>query len=369
MHRGVRQFLKWVGANRATLTLNPPASNAELRALEQTLGGPLPSDLRLILTRFNGGELPVGKMLPVGLEPGTIGAAVRDYAQAVKKDFLDPALLLPVCQTAEGSLLAFDRSAGPVSDTWPIVDYYPDTGEERMIHRTMDGWCQTCVNEWESGDFGAEFTLDVYLRKGERHVNVEPDVATAYASVAHARKRAGMPEESMKAYLAAARCVPPLPWCDWEALKIAVLIDKRAEAYEASSRLAARAPSSAWEQRETTPLWVAQVVAPLARRTGSPSRWVRMLSQLEEAADDDERPDVHAIRMAIETGGPFPPLDPLREEPLVPPQPDLDAWFTAVKRSYHAGVVRDEDLLLEPSMAPLRERYPLGDCLRARRDF
>jgi hypothetical protein len=40
-----------------------------------------------------------------------------------------------------------------------------------------------------------------------------------------------------------------------------------------------------------------------------------------------------------------------------------------VKRSYHAGVVRDEDLLLEPSMAPLRERYPLGDCLRARRDF
>ena len=120
---------------------------------------------------------------------------------------------------------------------------------------------------------------------------------------------------------------------------------------------------------KTTPLWVAQVVAPLARRTGSPSRWVRMLSQLEEAADDDERPDVHAIRMAIETGGPFPPLDPLREEPLVPPQPDLDAWFTAVKRSYHAGVVRDEDLLLEPSMAPLRERYPLGDCLRARRDF
>mgnify|MGYP006992420993 CR=1 FL=1 len=58
-----------------------------------------------------------------------------------------------------------DRSAGPVSDTWPVVDYYPDTGEERMIHRTMDGWCQTCVNEWESGDFGAEFTLDVYLRR------------------------------------------------------------------------------------------------------------------------------------------------------------------------------------------------------------
>ena len=173
----------------------------------------------------------------------------------------------------------------------------------------------------------------------------------------------------MRAYLAAARCVPSLPWCDWEALKIAVLIDKRAEAYEASSRLAARAPASAWEQRETSPLWVAQVVAPLARRTGSPSRWVRMLSQLEEAAPEDEREDVEAIRVAMETGAPFPPLDPLREEPLVPPMEDTNAWFDAVKRSYLAGVVRDEDLLLEPTMAPLRERYPLGDCLRVRRDF
>ena len=311
----------------------------------------------------------MGKVLPVGLEPGTIGAAVRNYAEAVGEDFLDPDLLLPFCETAEGSLLAFDRSAGPVSDTWPIVDYYPDTGETTIVHRTMDGWCQTCVSEWESPDHSADFTLDVYLRKGQRHASVETDVATAHASVAHAYKRAGMPEEALKSYLAAARCVPPLPWCDWEALKLATLIDRRADAHEAASRLSAPGPDETWDKRETTPLWVAQVVAPLARRTGSPSRWVRIFNRLEAMADEDDAPIIATYLRALQNGGEFPTLTEFREEPVVTPVSDTDEFFKAVARAYYSGHLRDEDLLLEPTLDPLRSRYPLADCVRIRRDF
>lgn len=369
MHRGVRQFLRWVEGHKDTLNLNPPATSAEMQALEHSLGGPLPTDLRLMLTRFNGGELPVGQVLPVGLEPGTIGAAVREYAEAVNRDFLDPELLLPFCETVEGSLLAFDRSAGPVSDTWPIVDYYPDTGDERLIHRTLDGWCENCVGEWDSGDHDAEFTLDVYLRKGQRHVRTEPDVATAYATVAHAYKRAGRPEEAVESYLQGARCVPPLAWCDWEALKIAVLIGSEDHAYEAASRLALRGPDNAWEKRETTPLWVAQVAAPIARSSRRRDRWARMMDNLYLMADDEDREAVGQIRDALEAGSPLPPLDPIREEPVVPPQEDLEQWWQAVRGAYHQGLLRDEDLLLEPSLKALRQRFSLGECLRIRRDF
>ena len=38
---------------------------------------------------------------------------------------VDPELLLPFHHTELGSYLAFDRSAAPISDTWPIVDFDP----------------------------------------------------------------------------------------------------------------------------------------------------------------------------------------------------------------------------------------------------
>ena len=259
------------------------------------LGGPLPADLRFVLTRFNGGTLPAGNLLPAGIEPGTIGATVREYAEAVGGDFLDSELLLPFHRTPEGSLLCFDRSAGPVSDTWSIVDYYEDLDEHRLMYRTFDGWCRVCVAEWTSPDFAADFTLDTYLRSGQRHADVEPDVATAHATVAHALKRAGRPEDALESYLRGARCVPQLPWCDWEALKIAAILHLHVPAFEAATRVSSHAPAHRWAQRETTPGRVAEVAGPLILSARDREPWMRILDHLHQQADAEDQTVIAAI--------------------------------------------------------------------------
>ena len=372
MHRGVREFIQWIEKNRdrSDIKLNPPATAAELSALEQQLGGPLPADLRFVLGRFNGGDLPTGSLLPGGIEPGTIGAAVRKYAEAVGADFLDPELLLPFFRTAEDSLLCFDRSAGPVSDTWPIVDYDSESGEERLVYRTFDGFCRNCVADWTAPDFHAEFTLDTYLNKGRRHAAIEHDVASAHATVAHASKRAGLADEALESYLKAARCVPPLPWCDWEALKIAVLIGSNEAAFEAASRLCSRAPAARWQARETTPGRVAEVIGAAAARADDTTRWVRLLDQLAAQTDDaSERAVVDAVRAAAKAGAPMPDPRPVRSGSVVAAEPDAETFWQAARKAYLEGRLRDEDLLFDPAMLRLAEVKPIGDLLRIRRDF
>lgn len=370
MHRGVRELIQWVEANseRPDVRLNPPASSSDIGALEQMLGGPLPADLKLVLSRFNGGTLPAGELLPAGTGPGTIGSTVREYAEAVGGDFLDTELLLPFHRTPEESLLAFDRSAGPVSDTWPIVDYFEDLQEHRLMYRTFDGWCRVCVAEWTSADFGEDFDLDTYLRAGLRHAAVEPDVATAHATVAHALKRSGEADRSLEAYLRAARCVPPLPWCDWEALKLAAILDEPAAALEAAERLCSMAPQTRWKQRETSAARVAEVVAPMAARATDAAPWRRLIGWLEAQASDAERGVVAAIREALDQGEPPPDPRPLRPAP-VPRQADLDQWWSAVQQGYATGEVRDEDLLLHPDLIGLGRVRSFAPLIRARREF
>ncbi|MEM9192977.1 MAG: hypothetical protein AAGF12_27630, partial [Myxococcota bacterium] len=298
----------------------------------------------------------------------TIEAAVRQFAEQTGADFLDPELLMPCHRTVEGSILCFDRSAGPVSDTWSIVDYYEDTGETRLVFRTFDGWCRLCVAEWDADDFGAEFSLDKYLRQGERHAAMEPDVSTAHATVAHAYRRAGQPEKALESYLRAARCVPSLLYCDWEALKLAVLLGRPGEALEAASRLCSRAPSSRWRERETTPAQVADVIGKVAVHVSDPSVWIRLLDQLEEQAEGAEKSQAHAVRRAVVQRGTLPP--PRRNgEPAVAPHPDPTAWWQAVQKSYYEGALRDEDLLLDPQLASLGQRFDFQELLRIRRDF
>lgn len=370
MHRGVKEFVAWVDGARDTdeVKLNPPAPDAQLSAVEQMLGGPLPADLRLVLTRFNGGKLPVGELMTAGIEPGSIGAEVRVYAESVGKDFLDPELLLPFLKTAEGSLLAFDRSAGPVSDTWPIVDYYPDTGDHRLMHRTFDGWCSRCVEEWTSEDWGADFSVDTYLRAGQRHVNVEPDVATAHATVAHAHRRAGQPKEALAAYLKASRCVPPLHWVDWEALKIAALLFDPLAGLEALTRLASWAPVERWSERETDPGRVAEVAAFIAVRVPDKEPWIKLLLQLE-AQGQDTTGVVEAIRVALQNNSPLPAPRAPREESVVPRDADVDVWFQNVRVAYTQGALRDDDLLLDPTLRPLSKVRDFAEVIRIRRDF
>ena len=369
MHRGLRELVQWVDAHRDDLDLNPPATASEIGALEQMLGGPLPTDLKEIYKRFNGGTLPVGTLLPAGNEPGTIGATVREYAEAVGGDFLDPELLLPFHRTLEGSLLAFDRSAGPVSDTWSIVDYYEDTGDHRLMYRTFDGWCRHCVAEFTSDDFGQEFDLGTYLRSGLRHVEVEPDVATAHATVAHALKRAGRPQDAMESYLKAARCVPPLQWCDWEALKIAALLGDLRAGFEAAHRLACRGPETRWSARETSPGRTAEVMGLLARRDDEPGPWLRLFEQLQEQADGGDGRLVQQIAAAIESGEPLPAPRPMRDEPVVPDPGGMDEWARAAHDAYANGVCRDEDLIFDPGLRRLGRVRDLSGLLRIRREF
>ncbi|NOY91171.1 MAG: SMI1/KNR4 family protein [Deltaproteobacteria bacterium] len=371
MHRGVRRFIHWLETHRDAegVALERPARSEEVAQLEHQIGMPIPADLRLALSHFNGGSTPAGTLLPAGSGPGTIEAVLRELAGREDADFLDPELLLPFHRTLEGSLLAFDRSAGPVSDTWPIVDYDEESGEQRLVHRTFDGFCEKCVADWTAPDFELEFTLDSYLLQGQRHAEVEPDVASAHATVAHALRRSGRPEDAMESYLRAAACVPPLSWCAWEALKIAALLLRREEGFEAASRLASRAPQAAWARRETTPLRVAELVVMLAAGDPEPAPYVHLLDLLLEAAWGDQVAAVGALRATLKQGDPLPAPRPPESPSGLEPGSDPAASWALAEAAYHAGSLRDEHLLFEPQLAALGAIHPLGDLLRIRRDF
>ncbi len=369
MHRGVREFTAWIEENREDprVDLNPPATTAEFSALEQQLGGPLPADLRFVLTRFNGGRLPSGHMLPAGIEPDTIGAAIRQYAEEAKHDFLDNQILLPFLRTNEESLLAFDRSGGPVSDTWPIIDYFGDSGEEPVVYRTFDGWCRHSVANWRAEPPDAEFTLDMYLARGSRHVDAEPDVASGHATVAHALKRAGRPAAALAAYLAAGRCVPTLPWCDWNALMLAVLVEDHAAAFEATSRLASRGPADLWRRRDTTPAKVAEAAAQvLPRDERDHTEWNRLFDMLAEQAGE-EREVIEAIRRAMLDPAVPVPLPRASERVLTTDSPE-EQW-AELQAGYENGQIRDAHLVLDPHIVRLRRLRPVTTLLRIRREF
>ncbi|MDQ3036615.1 MAG: SMI1/KNR4 family protein, partial [Myxococcota bacterium] len=245
----------------AGVVLQAPAQARDVQTIEHHVGSPLPADLRLVLGRFNGAATPAGTLLSAAPGPGaTIEAALKEVAAQREASFLDPDLLLPFHRTEHGTVLAFDRSAAPIADTWPIVDYDPDSGEVRLVHRTFDGWCRLCVTEW-TAEVETPFDLDKYLRQGLRHVKIEPDVSIAHVTVGHALRRAGRPEEALESYLRGGRCVPAIAWADWEALKIASVLGDVDAAIESGGRLAKRTPEHIWEQRGTAPSRVAYVLA------------------------------------------------------------------------------------------------------------
>lgn len=373
MHRGVRELIRWVQEHDGSETVRArrPAAAKDITALEHQLGAPLPADLKLVLSVFDGAILPNGVLLSSLAGPGdTIEAALRTIADERGVSFLDPEMLLPFHRTELGSYLAFDRSAAPISDTWPIVDYDPQSGETRLVHRTFDGWCRLCVREWTSADYSDEFTVDKYLRQGERHVEIEPDVSIAHVTVAHALRRAGEPERALESYLRAGRCVPAVAWADWEALKLAVTLGYPADAFEAAARLGKRAPASTWERRETTPSRVAYAVGKAAPEPGGNQEpWLRILDQLvAQALDDDDRDAAKAIRLAVVTGEPLPPPSPEQHAPIAT-EGDPATVFAAACEAYRQGLLRDEDLVLDPRLDILRSGHDPADILRIRRDF
>lgn len=373
MHRGVRELIQWAeeNAGRGDVVLCGPAQAGDIDTLEQEIGSPLPTDLRAVLGRFNGAQLPSGRLLTAAQGPGpTIGAALRQVATQRDRSHLDPELLLPFAQTEHGTVLAFDRSAAPVSDTWPIVDFDPESGDVRLVHRTFDAWCRVQVAEWTSRDFGEAFTIERYLAQGRRHAAIEPDVSVAHVTVGHALRRAGRPEEALASYLRGARCVPAEPWCDWEALKLAVVLGDDASVLEAGGRLGKRAPQSTWALRGTTPSRVAFVVARAMRRTErtEPTPWLRILVHLEaQGWDEADHAACTAIRQAVEAGAALPspsPPQPRKVPPFEPPE----AWWSHLEASYRAGILRDDDLALDPIYDSLPDRRA-ADLLRIRREF
>ena len=374
MHRGVREFVRWVQNedNAELVSVERAATGRVMSALEHQLGAPLPEDLKLVLRVFNGATLPNGVLLSAEPGPGaTIESALKALAEDRGTSFLDPDLLLPFHRTEAGSYLTFDRSAAPVSDTWPIVDYDLETGESRLIHRTFDGWCRLCVAEWTSADYNGEFTIEKYLAQGERHALVEPDVSIAHVTVAHALRRAGRPEDSLDSYLRAGRCVPAIAWSDWEALKLAALLGAPKPALEAASRLGKRAPVRMWDERETTPSRVAYALAQVAPRSGPEQEpWLRLLDQLVcQALDDDDRDAVVGIRQAVVTGANEPPPPSPPQEADIELADDLEQAWAACEAAYTEGWLREDDLLLDPRFRRLSSHRPVADLLRIRRGF
>ena len=374
MHRGVRDYIRWLEDNgtRADVKLQPPAKLVDLTTIEHETGSPIPLDLRLVLGRFNGAQTPAGTLLTAAPGPGsTIEAALKEVATQRECSWLDPDMLLPFARTEQGSVLAFDRSAAPVADTWPIVDYDPESGEVRIVHRTFDGWCRTCVGEWNHPDFDQPFTLDRYVAAGRRHAEAEPDVSIAHVTVGHGLRRAGEPEEALEAYVRGARCVPAVAWADWEALKLAAVLHDTHALLECAKRLAKRTPGKTWEMRGTTPSRVVYLIA-RALRSESPeprTQYLRAMDHLAtQAQGDEDRAAIVGIIEAIASDGPMPPPAPPKDN-VVPPQPDLGVWWEAMRAAYNAGQLRDDDLALDPTYDALGASYVLGDILRIRRDF
>lgn len=374
MHRGVRDYIRWLEDNRARpgVTLQPPATMRDLTAIEHDTGSPIPIDLRLVLGRFNGATTPAGTLLTAAPGPGaTIEAALKEVAEQRNCSFLDPDMLLPFARTEHGAILAFDRSAAPIADTWPIVDYDPESGEVRIVHRTFDGWCRTCVGEWNHPDFDEPFTLDRYLAAGRRHAQVEADVSVAHVTVGHALRRAGEPDDALASYLKGARCVPAVPWADWEAMKIATILNDARAVLESATRLAKRTPARTWEMRGTTPSRVAFVIARTIRfeQPDPKTQYLRAIDHLVgQALDDDDAKAIQAIVTALDDDSPLPLPSPPKDN-VVPASEDLAAWWAALRASYAAGQLRDDDLALDPTYDPLRGHYALGDLLRIRREF
>jgi hypothetical protein len=367
MHRGVQALISWIleNPNFTGLQMHPPATPAAVARIEEAIASPLPSDLRLLLGRWDGGQLPSGTLLDTAeTGPHSLLQALAELGRRLGRPAEDPELPLPYFLGSDGALLAFDRSAAPIADAWPVIDCPPDGAELRLVHRTFDGWCRLCLAQWTAPDFGARFSLDGYLRSGQRHVDVEPDVPAAHATVAHALRRSGEPELALQSYLRAGRAVPPLPFCDWEALKLALLLGDAGSALEAGRRSSARVSAAGWRARATTPGRVAEALGLLASEIDPPEPLLSLLDQLAEQADEGERGLVAAIRHAVCDGSALPPTRPGRADGAAP----LTEW-PQLAEAYRQGGVRDEDLLFDPIYQKLGRTQPLADLLRIRREF
>ena len=163
-----------------------------------------------------------------------------------------------------------------------------------------------------------------------------------------------------------------MAWTDWEALKLAALLRYPAHALEAGLRLGKRAPTFMWDERETTPSRVAFALAKVAPPPGSEDQepWLRILDQLvSQALDDEDLEAATSIRKFVVTG----------EGSLAEPSPgqeaeidfsdDLEALWLYCAEQYKAGVLREDDLLMDPRFEPLSKVHDLVDLLRIRRGF
>lgn len=173
----------------------------------------------------------------------------------------------------------------------------------------------------------------------------------------------------MTAYLAAASCVPSLPWCAWEALKLAVLLGDVDAGFAAASRLAKRAPREAWESRETTPRRVAELVAMLAIGRPELGPFLHLLDLLLEAADEEDVASMAELRLAVREGHVLPDPDPPDVPSGLAPSADPAGLWEAARQAYLAGQLRDDHLLFEPAPRSLAATHPVADLLRIRRDF
>ena len=98
--------------------------------------------------------------------------------------FLDPELLLPFHRTDTGSYLCFDRSAAPVSDTWPVVDFarpvaMPTMRQRLAVVNTKDNR-RTALRVDQAPVIGEELVLQTFCsgtggRWAERRVRVRGD--------------------------------------------------------------------------------------------------------------------------------------------------------------------------------------------------
>ena len=106
----------------------------------------------------------------------------------------------------------------------------------------------------------AQFTLESYLRSGQRHVEIEPDVAVAHATVAHALRRAGKPELALRRTCAAHAACRLCRGATGKRSRSRCCSATPMRARGCGARLSRARRQPRWDQRATTPSWSADVL-------------------------------------------------------------------------------------------------------------
>ena len=241
-HRLDAELARW---SRGVLSLNPPVRDADLAALQESLGQPVPADYVALLRRFDGADLRGDRMLSASESlsewesmPSALEGAYRgdpDWAEDGP-----PRHLLPIATDLEGNLKCLDLATpGP-----EVVDWHRETGEITTWHRDVVAWIMTCVttialrfdHRGRPRPIRGREAETLPLRELRAHLAEDPEGSYPRMELGRWLSENGTPEEALFAFREAAVGQPERALCHYLHGRWALIVGRRDEAKQALRR-------------------------------------------------------------------------------------------------------------------------------------